>query len=106
MLLIDLQIPEACDVCPLNYDFCWCRGFKEGEFDKYSDDWNDQVCEGEHRPEYCPLKEIVRCKDCKYRSEETYTHGVTCKEVYVCQINDVAKNPDWYCADGELTDDG
>ena len=58
MIQIDLPMPEACDVCPLNYDFCWCKGFKDNEFDKWSDDWNDQVCEGECRPEYCPLKEV------------------------------------------------
>lgn len=57
MIQIDLPMPQACDVCPLNYDFCWCKGFKDNEFDKWSDDWNDQVCEGERRPEYCPLKE-------------------------------------------------
>ena len=45
--------------------------------------------------------DIVRCKDCKYRSEKTYTHGITNKEVFVCQINDLAKEPDWFCADGE-----
>ena len=50
--------------------------------------------------------ELVRCKDCKYRSEKTYTHGITNKEVLVCQINDLAKEPDWFCADGELKDNG
>lgn len=57
MLLIDLPMPEACDVCPFNYDFCWCKAFKDDEFDKYSDDWNDNVCERTTRPEYCPLEE-------------------------------------------------
>ena len=59
MLQIDLPMPEACDVCPLNYDFCWCKGFKsDEEWEKVEDDWNKQVCEGERRPEYCPLKEV------------------------------------------------
>lgn len=93
MLLIDLQMPEACDVCPLNYDFCWCKGFKEGEFDKYSDDWNDQVCEGEHRPEYCPLKEIVWCKDCK-KLGYTNSH-------WFCKWLNRCVDEDWFCADGE-----
>ena len=59
MLQIDLPMPEACFDCPLNYDFCWCKGFKsDKEWEKYRDDWNEQVCEAKHRPEYCPLKEV------------------------------------------------
>lgn len=46
-------------------------------------------------------QEIVRCKDCKHRSEETYTRSWDNKELYVCQIHDVAGAPDWFCADGE-----
>ena len=58
MILIDLPMPEACDVCPFNYDFCWCNAFRNhDEWEKYSDDWNDHVCDRETRPEYCPLKE-------------------------------------------------
>lgn len=105
MIQIDLPMPEACDVCPLNYDFCWCKGFDtHEEWEKYGDDWNEQVCEGEHRPEYCPLKEqpeIVRCKDCVHRGDE-----------HKCVIAFIAKKQDfpvffydnrgeWYCADGE-----
>ena len=58
MIQVDLPMPEACDVCPFNYDFCWCKAF--GDYDnweKYSDDWNENVCERTTRPEYCPLKE-------------------------------------------------
>ncbi len=50
------------------------------------------------------VRELVRCKDCKHRSKETYTR-FDGKEVYVCQINDVAKKPDWFCADGEKKDE-
>ena len=58
MILIDLPMPEACDVCPFNYDFCWCNAFgNHDEWEKYSDDWNDHVCDRKTRPEYCPLKE-------------------------------------------------
>lgn len=58
MILIDLPMPEACDVCPFNYDFCWCNAFgNHDEWQKYSDDWNDHVCDRKTRPEYCPLKE-------------------------------------------------
>lgn len=45
---------------------------------------------------------IVRCKDCKHRSKEMYDYyGNPEDKVYVCQINDVAKKPNWFCADGE-----
>lgn len=45
---------------------------------------------------------VVRCKDCKHRSKEMYDYyGNPNNKVYVCQINDIAKKPDWFCADGE-----
>ena len=86
MMQVDLPMPEACDVCPFNYDFCWCKAFKDDEFDQYSDDWNKNVCERTTRPEYCPLKEIVRCKDCRKNM--------------MCEIT-LNKPPDWFCADGK-----
>jgi hypothetical protein len=59
MILIDLPMPEACDVCPFNYDFCWCKAFGNNEeWEKYSDDWNDNVCDRNTRPDYCPLNEL------------------------------------------------
>ena len=58
MIQIDLPMPEACDVCPLNYDFCACNGLSNEEWKKYRDDWIHQMCNGERRPEYCPLKEV------------------------------------------------
>ena len=45
---------------------------------------------------------VVRCKDCKHRSYEMYDYyGNPNNKVYVCQIHDLAKKPDWFCADGE-----
>lgn len=47
-------------------------------------------------------KELIRCEDCKHRSEEMYDYYNNPNDKrYVCQINDLAKKPDWYCADGE-----
>ena len=57
MIQIDLPMPESCHDCPLNYDFCWCEGMTKEAWDVHGDAWNDQVCENDHRPEYCPLKE-------------------------------------------------
>ena len=96
MILIDLPMPEACDVCPFNYDFCWCNAFGDhDEWEKYSNNWNDNVCDRETRPEYCPLKEIVRCKDCKNFRPENYV--APCKKVM--RSEDADEN--WFCADGE-----
>mgnify|MGYP007013884496 CR=1 FL=1 len=45
---------------------------------------------------------VVRCKDCKHRSKEMYDYyGDPNDKVYVCHINDIAKKPDWFWADGE-----
>jgi len=46
--------------------------------------------------------ELIRCEDCKHRSKEMYDYyGDPNNKVYVCQIHDLAKKPDWFCADGE-----
>lgn len=106
MLQIDLPMPEACDVCQFNYDFCWCSAFKDNEFDKYSDDWNKQVCDGEHRPEYCPLEEvpqIVRCKDCIHGEKPPtfrYYPNLTW-----CNKYKLSHDDNWFCADGEKRDE-
>ena len=100
MILIDLPMPEACDVCPFNYDFCWCNAFGNyGEWEKYSDDWNTHVCDRNTRPEYFPLKEIVRCKDCKYWYFAD--NRIPCEQENVCGRNGIVVTPDWFCADGK-----
>ena len=101
MIQIDMPMPDRCGECPLNYDFCNCEGMTDEEWAVHDDAWNAQVCEGEHRPEYCPLKEqpeIVRCKDCIH-----YRHyDLSSETVSECKI-DHCENPDadWFCADGE-----
>ena len=98
MIQIDLPMPDACNECPLNYDFCWCEGMTKEEWKVHEDAWNDQVCEGEHRPEYCPLKEqpeIVRCKDCK--KHDTY-------DCHITYLTTQKSQNDWFCADGERLD--
>ena len=87
-----MPMPEACDVCPFNYDFIGCRAINDDAWEKYGDDWNDNVCERTDRPDYCPLKEIVRCNDCKYR-------GNICPDY--CINLEQNTNDDFYCAYGE-----
>ena len=108
MIQIDLPMPEACDVCPFNYDFCWCNAFgNDDKWEKYSDDWNDNVCDRETRPEYCPLKEqpeIVRCKDCKHGQYEEWDNGECVDKTVSCDGYGIHK-PDWFCADGIRRED-
>ena len=100
MILIDLPMPEACNVCPFNYDFCWCNAFgNRDEWEKYSDDWNVHVCDRNNRPEYCPLKESVRCKDCKWKKWVDVDDEVVC-----CGLYDFTRDMNWFCADGERKD--
>jgi hypothetical protein len=58
MIQIDLPMPEACNECELNYDFCHCRAMSEEAWEKWGDDWNLNVCERRDRPDYCPLREV------------------------------------------------
>ena len=95
MIQIDIPMPEGCDVCPLNYDFCWCGGLKEG--DNSDDEWSLDF-DFTKRPGWCPLEEqpgIIRCNDCKWFSKETEKRGM-------CILHDYfTREPDWFCADGE-----
>ena len=82
MIQIDMQMPEACDVCPFNYDFCWCTAFGDDDnWDKYSDDWNKNVCERTNRPEYCPLKE-QEAVEAEYEGDARSTWWWVCGECH------------------------
>ena len=90
MIQIDKPMPEGCDVCPLMYDYIQCNALPEGCED--DDDFNNYEFDWTKRPDWCPLKEIVRCKDCK--KHDTYDCNIT----YLT----TQKTPnDWFCADGE-----
>ena len=101
MIQVNLQMPKACDVCPFNYDFCWCKAFDDDDeaWEKVKDDWNLNVCEREERPEYCPLKEVITCKNCKYVAPDMVC-GHPNETLNPLSRND--GNPDWSCADAEL----
>lgn len=72
MILIDRQMPESCDTCPCMYDFIHCTALRDDAEESLSacDDYTI-------RQKWCPLKEIVRCKDCKYyhKPEYGFTYG-------------------------------
>lgn len=74
------------------------------------DDWilhfNDTDVKETAKAALALLKEqpkIVHCGECKHRSKEMYDYyGNPNDKRYVCQIHDLAKRPDWFCADGEI----
>ena len=43
-------------------------------------------------------KELVQCKDCKHGYLYDFGQSVD------CEFNELAKDPDWFCADGERRD--
>lgn len=46
-------------------------------------------------------KQIVRCKECKHRDEATSPYWE-----FWCKRNDRSVDGEWFCADGEVKDDG
>ena len=43
------------------------------------------------------VRELVRCKDCRYWGLTNFVHEPT----GWCGRQETTRNPDWYCADGE-----
>ena len=96
MIQIDMQMPKNCIDCPACNEYLMCaipcngRGWGENDVKDFS----------QSRPEWCPMKEIVRCKDCKH----WYPLTKTCNNVDgACCQSYVAD--DWFCADGEMKDE-
>ncbi len=63
MLMIDMEMPESCDICP----------FRKINDDLMSDDYRYMYCDYPYMGEYvsnyiasrhpdCPLKEVVQCR--------------------------------------------
>ena len=97
MIMINKNIPEYCAKCPMlivhrGEDFmptylCKLEWRKiDGEY----------ICK--ERAGFCPIKELVECKDCK-------NHGTIdcpmCEEAN-CTFNTA---DDWFCADGVMKND-
>lgn len=64
-ILIDMPMPTECRGCPMemyyfNTGETRCRA--SGKMLAYP----YQTIQFEGRPDWCPLREVVRCKDCKY----------------------------------------
>ena len=94
MILIDRPMPEACNVCPCMYDYIQCTALKDNEHESLSacDDYTK-------RQEWCPLKEVVQCKDCKHGGLDFF--GVN---GYWCSAHAEWHAGNWFCADGKQKD--
>lgn len=84
----DMEMPKSCSKCPFSATFPNI-GLKNG------------VCNDLHLPfnrhPYCPLVEIVTCKDCEHCRFES----VEGMPYYWCDKDDRVTSEDYYCADGE-----
>ena len=89
MIQIDMPMPKNCIDCPACNEYLMCaipcngRGWGENDVKEFS----------QNRPEWCPMKELVRCKDCKH-----YTGGLDgyCEKWFRKTGGNM-----FYCADGE-----
>ncbi len=98
ILIKNVEIPKSCAQCWFSKGvFCAIRN---------DDDWVGDHQANQTKPEWCPITEIVQCKDCKwYKHEEEDEVGMgwcanfkpASNEHFICWDN-------WYCADGERKD--
>lgn len=102
MVRIDMDMPDACYHCRLNASGCAAMGRRfyhplRDEDDEQYDDAKYIV----HRMSWCPLKEIVTCKECKYWQKRTQF----CLKLSGLNVANRTP-PEWYCAGGEKRDGG
>lgn len=93
------HIPNECMRCGLREEDRWC----------YASPSNHSLepIPLKGRAEWCPLKEIVRCKDCKYAHLTSdgrfvkYCDNITDEEDFPIELYE---NPNHFCSDGERKD--
>ena len=94
MILIDIPIPKNCLVCPMCNEYLMCaipcNGKGWGETDVHEYDHN--------RPEWCPIKDVVMCKDCIKRC-------LSDCPVHLGGSSEYETDDDWFCADGRRRDE-
>ena len=88
MITIKMRMPENCNRCPMlpgPYDMCVLHdGIPAHQTSKTE------------RPEWCPLVEVVRCKDCKHYDSMTESCLNGLDGIFM---------PDWFCPEGKRRDD-
>ena len=94
MILIDMPMPKNCIDCPACNEYLMCaipcngRGWGENDVKDFS----------QSRPEWCPMQELVRCKDCKHFEKADNDAFVYC---HCNHIHNEVPGDNWFCADGE-----
>lgn len=67
-ILIDMPMPKTCYYCKFDVcGFCMVEELQKKDSDA--------------KPDWCPLREVVRCKDCKNASESLVPESVYCDEM-------------------------
>lgn len=64
MIQIDIDMPINCATCPFT------RAINTYSFDSMCVLTKKKANEIRHREEWCPLREVVMCKDCKHYQNE------------------------------------
>lgn len=90
------EMPKGCAECPciLEEWMCGAKGLYVH---------NELINPFKERPNWCPLAEVVRCKDCKYGTWKISKLDNKTK-VYECAIHAVFENDfgdNGYCSFGE-----
>lgn len=95
MILIDGPMPKRCAECPCFDDTMYGRC-------RVKDVWlgaEDGAWFTEQRPSWCPLKEVVQCKDCvSFFANDDAMGATSNRSVMRCPCD--CTNPNSFCADG------
>ena len=91
MIYTGMHIPTSCSMC-------WVRGTCE----VWAMELHKQRGHGK-RLDNCPLRPLVRCKDCKHC--EYASNRIPTEQAWVCYKLGIDVEQDWFCADGERKDD-
>lgn len=77
MLIIDRAMPKTCDEC-----FCHDAEYNVCQAAKHNNLSSEDT---EHKPDWCPLKQVVECQDCEHwdKTTDTYINGI--KAIGTCE---------------------
>jgi hypothetical protein len=97
----DMEMPKYCNDCEFCHDsFGYCN--LASEYIPGHSFFKDE----NEKPDFCPLVEIVTCKDCKHREKvhPDWKHDKKAK-VYFCTLQSdeycYEVKDDYFCKDGE-----
>lgn len=105
MLVVDMPMPKNCGECYFSGSCSYCEGYNdhcglnqdnaEIGYDKKGKEYNfwdfSAGIEPKEKPSWCPLRELVRCGECKHYHDEHM----------VCAFKGTCASADWYCSNGE-----